>query len=146
MKGDNVTMQQTGIVKEVRSDKSNRADVEIMRSTACGDSCASCGLCPGQKTCVTAINDVNAAAGDTVIITLSDKKVLGAAFLVYIVPLIMLITGYFISYTVFRTEIISIVSGFSLMAVTFPVIMIMDKAMKSHYTPQIISIISHDGL
>lgn len=142
MKGDSEAMQQTGIVKGLHHDRSNRADVEITRSTACGDNCASCGLCPGQKTLVTALNDANAAVGDTVIINLSDKKVLVAAFLVYIVPLIMLIIGYFISYAVSGTEIISIVSGFCLMAVTFPVIMLIDRAMKSHYTPRIIRIIT----
>ena len=72
-------MLQTGLVKETRT---SAAEVEITRSSACGESCASCGLCPGQTTRVFALNDANAAVGDTVVMEMSDKKVLGAAFLV----------------------------------------------------------------
>lgn len=137
-------MLQTGIVKELRG---KTADVAITRSSACGDSCASCGLCPGQTARVFAVNDLGAKAGDTVIIDMTDRKILGAAFLVYIVPIIMLIAGYFISYAIFGSEGLSILTGFIFLAVTFIVLMRIDRGLKRKYTPRIIEIKErgHDG-
>lgn len=147
-------MQQTGIVREIhggaRPHSGNNAiivtsaEVEITRSSACGESCASCGLCPGQTARIYAINDVNAKAGDTVIIDMSDKKVLGAAFLVYIVPLIMLIAGYFSGYALFKSDGIAILTGFIFMAVTFILLMRTDRKLKRRYTPHIISIVNKE--
>lgn len=138
-------MLQTGIVKEIKSTKNTapHASIEIIRSSACGENCSSCGLCPGKAAIVEAINEKGAAVGDTVIIQMSDKKVLGAAFLVYIVPLIMLIIGYFIGYAVFNTESASIITGLCLMAVTFAIITLVDKKIKLRYTPHIVSVMEH---
>ncbi|MBQ6558086.1 MAG: SoxR reducing system RseC family protein [Clostridia bacterium] len=130
-------MYQKGIIKKTVK---NIADVEIQRSTACGESCASCGLCPGQTAVVKADNAIGAKSGDTVIIDMADQKVLGAAFLVYIVPVVVLIIGYFIGYAIFKTEIYGAVTGFILMAVTFVIIMMFDKRLKNKYTPRIVSI------
>ena len=134
-------MQQTGIVQKLQR---NIAEVKIMRSSSCGESCASCGLCPGREAKVFAINDINAAVGDTVIIDMADGKVLGAAFLVYIVPLIMLIIGYFSGYTVFNSEVLGIIMGFLFMAATFIVIISIDRKIKRKYTPRIVSIVNKE--
>lgn len=134
-------MQQTGIVKET---KHGVASVMITRSSACGESCASCGLCPGQTAVVEAQNGVNAAAGDTVIIDMPDKKVLGAAFLVYIVPLIFLIAGYFLGGVIFKTEAMSIVSGLFLMALSFLIIAASDRKIKKHCTHRIERIVTEE--
>lgn len=158
-------MQQTGIVRKTHCSVQNvpakqsgaeiiydfsrngidAAEVEITRSTACGESCASCGLCPGRTAKVVAINEIGAKSGDTVIIDMSDKKVLGAAFLVYIVPLIMLIIGYCLSYPIFRSEGISILTGFILMAVTFIVLMRADRKLRRKYIPRIVKIIDMEA-
>ena len=150
-------MLQTGIVKKLHhsGERLNdaakgktyytTADVEITRSSACGESCASCKLCPGQTAVVEAINGINADTGDTVIIDMADKKVIGAAFLVYIVPLVMLIAGYFLGSAVFNGETAGIITGFLFMAVTFALVIRVDKKVKSKYTPHIVCIISPDG-
>ena len=139
IKGEN--MQQTGIVQKLQH---NIAEVKITRSSACGESCASCGLCPGREAKVFAINDINAAVGDTVIINMADGKVLGAAFLVYIVPLIMLIIGYFSGHAVFNSEALGIIMGFLFMAATFIVIIRIDRKIKRKYTPRIVSIVNKE--
>lgn len=120
------------------------AEVEITRSSSCGDNCASCGLCPGQTSRVFAINDANAAVGDEVMIEMSDKKVLGAAFLVYIVPIITLIIGYFISHAIFNSEALAILTGFLFMVITLIVIMRIDRKNKRRYTPRIVRVITED--
>lgn len=135
-------MLQTGVIEKLHYN--NIAEVKITRSSACGDNCASCGLCPGQSSIINAINDINASVGDTVVITMSDKKVLGAAFLVYIVPLIMLIAGYFIGAAVFDKESPRILTGFFMMATSFAVITYIDKKIKRSYTPHISHIINID--
>ena len=136
-------MLQNGIVKQITK---KMADVEIQRGTACGESCASCGLCPGQTTVISAANDAGAAVGDKVIIDLADKKVLGAAFLVYIVPLIALFAGYFLCYAVTKNELLSALCGFLLLAVTFGIIILCDRKLKKRYTPKIVRILNNEGI
>lgn len=131
-------MIQNGIVIKI---KKNMAQTEIMRSTACGDNCASCGLCPAKSMTVLAENTIGAAEGDAVLISMSDKKVLGTAFMVYIIPVIMLITCYAAGSKVFNTEPGAICSGFGLMATAFLVIMLIDRKSKKRYVPKIIKII-----
>lgn len=117
------------------------AEVEIIRSSACGENCSSCGLCPGMTARIYAVNDINAAVGDEVIINMSDKNVLGAAFLVYIVPLITLIIGYFLGYTVFGSDGFAVLTGFILMAITFILLICTDRKLKRKYTPHIVRIV-----
>lgn len=132
-------MLQTGIVKKLNS---SEAEVEITRSSACGENCASCGLCPGQTARVFAINDINACVGDRVSIEMSDKNVLGAAFLVYIVPIIALITGYLLSDTIFKNEPLGVLTGIIFMAVSFIIIIRIDRKSKRKFTPRIVQIIT----
>ena len=131
-------MLQRGIVTGI-SGKS--AEIEITRSSSCGESCASCGLCPGLTARVSASNDIGAALGDTVTIDMADKKILGAAALVYIVPVAVLIIGYFIAYAISHSELISAAAGFVFMALTFAVLILSDKRLKRRYTPRITRII-----
>lgn len=130
-------MLQTGIVKKVSG---SAAEIEITRSSACGENCASCGLCPGRTASVEASNIIGAKIGDMVVIDMADKKVLGAAFLVYIVPVIILIMGYFAGETIFGSETSGIITGFLLMAITFAAMIFTDKKRKSKYTPRIVEI------
>lgn len=135
-------MIQRGIVTGI-SEKT--AEIEITRSSSCGESCASCGLCPGLTAKVSASNDIGAALGDTVTIDMADKKILGAAALVYIVPLAVLIIGYFIAYAICHSELISAAAGFLLMALTFVVLILSDKRLKRRYTPRITKIIPNEN-
>ncbi len=137
-------MIQTGIVKEISK---NTAQVEIKRSSACGESCASCGLCPGQRAIVNAANTMGVHVGDTVMIDMADKRVLSAAFLVYIVPIIAIIAGYFTGEAVFGGEEYAILAGFVFFAAAFAVIICTDKRRKEKYTPRIVEIkeSEHDG-
>lgn len=135
-------MLQTGIVKKLNT---HTAEVEIVRSSACGDSCASCGLCAGQNAVVEAENTIGAKAGDTVVMDMADKKVLYAAFLVYIVPIIALIAGYFAGAALFNGEAAGVAAGFIAMALAFSVIILTDRRRKKRYTPSIVKIINGDG-
>jgi sigma-E factor negative regulatory protein RseC len=135
-------MLQTGIVQDKNK---NIAHVKITRSSACGDSCASCNLCSGNTITIEAENSVHALAGDTVFLDMADKKVLGAAFLVYIVPLFSLRIGFCIGFAAFGSENRAILCGFLLFALTFAVIIAVDKKIKKGYIPKIVEIIASDN-
>lgn len=79
----------------VESLKGQNAVVNLTRSTACGD----CGACQmGKENLdrqVEALNLVGAKVGDFVTMEMEDGKVLKAAFLVYIIPLIVLVACIF---------------------------------------------------
>ena len=79
----------------VDSLKGQNAIVNLTRSTACGD----CGACQmGKENLdrqVEAYNPVGAKVGDFVTKEMEDGKVLKAAFMVYIIPLVILVGGIF---------------------------------------------------
>jgi len=86
-------MQEEGRVVEVRG---GLALVEAVQS----DACASCGardachaLGGDRQRVVRALNPVGAAVGDRVLMTMPRRAVLGASFLVYMVPVLALLVG-----------------------------------------------------
>ena len=131
-------MEQTGIVEECID---GMAKVKITRSSACGDSCASCGMCPGKETVIEAKNDCGAVKGDTVVLNMSSGRVLNAAFLAYIVPVILLVAGCIGGDYIFKSENMGILSGFALMIVSFIAMHMLDKRLKSRYSPIISGIV-----
>ena len=80
-------MTRTGVIRELCGD--GYARVEIAMRTACGHSCEDCGGCaPGSRELVIrARNPLEAGPGETVAVTAGSGKVLGAAALVYVLPL-----------------------------------------------------------
>lgn len=79
-------MEQIGTVKSVIG---NTAEVKVHRVSACGENCAHCkGGCTPTDIVAKAENRALAAVGDTVKIESDTGKVILAAFLVYMVPLL----------------------------------------------------------
>ncbi len=86
-------MQEEGQVVEVRG---GVALVEAVQN----DACASCGarnachaLGGERRRVVRALNPVGAAVGDRVLMSMPRRAVLGASFLVYMVPVLALLAG-----------------------------------------------------
>lgn len=75
------------------------ARVTVERQSACGHDCSQCGGACGEssKLSVTAKNSIHAAAGDSVTIETATSGVIGAAALVYLVPIAMCLAAYFIA-------------------------------------------------
>ena len=71
------------------------AGIEYTRTSACGHDCTSCGVCRVEKSTAIAKNTPNAQPGDLVVVHTPSGFVLLAAFIVYIVPLLLFFTGYF---------------------------------------------------
>ena len=128
-------------IGKVIKEENGIAVVEITRKSACGENCASCGAhCADRAHTAEAINEIGAVCGDTVRVILPGKKLLSAAFLVYILPLFAFLLGYLVSEAASADELYKIISGFLAMCICFAILKIYDGKMKKKYMPRIISL------
>lgn len=78
------------------------AQVKVRRASACASAhnCGSCDHCSMMENApeivVDAENSCGAQVGDTVIVESSTGKILGAATLLYLVPVLLFFLGYFL--------------------------------------------------
>ena len=86
------------------------AEVVVTRGTACGSNCGNCIFQSELKT--PANNLIDAQPGQRVIIQSKSSKIFGAALLVYILPIVMILLGYFIAYSAGASEGICILASF----------------------------------
>ena len=91
----------------------NLAEIEVMRQSACGDSCASCSGCnkPNYTAKAVAKNPKNAQVGDVVNVRGSAGFVLKGASFVYILPLILFFIFYLATNAITQVEGVSIALG-----------------------------------
>lgn len=121
-------MKETGVVESVSN---GYAVITIVRKSACGDSCKNCsGGCALTKNKITVQNDIGVKCGDRVYVETLSSKVLGAAFIVYILPLILFFVGYFVTDAVTKSNILPVVVGGVLFAVVFLILHVIDKKNK----------------
>ena len=86
-------MTQNGVVTKLL-DK-NRAEVAVERGTACGGHCDGCETCVyAARLVIAAENVVCAQPGDRVVLESGTRGIMGAAFLVYMLPLALFFAGY----------------------------------------------------
>ena len=73
------------------------AEISVPRKTACGHDCEECAGCgmTGAAIKARAKNDPNAQPGEKVVVESSTKKLLGVVALVYVLPVIGFLLGYF---------------------------------------------------
>lgn len=97
-------MTQSAVVKRILAD--GKAEVLVNRGTACGGNCGSCGgTCSFQnKLTVTCVNLIGARVGDKVTIASQTKRILGAAALVYLLPVASFFLFYFLGTLWFSAE------------------------------------------
>lgn len=86
-------MTQNGVVTGLLDQ--GRALVSVERSTACGGNCGGCEACVfDSKLLVEAENAICARPGERVVLESETKRVLGAALLVYMLPVALFFIGY----------------------------------------------------
>lgn len=88
-------MTQTATVTALPAVPGGQVELTIVRQTACGHSCDGCGRCAGKakELVIQAGSDIPVALGDQVEVY-SDNRVLGAAALVYGLPVVLFLLGY----------------------------------------------------
>ena len=86
-------MTQDAIVVKILPDA--MAEVVVARATACGGNCGSCESCMFQTELrAEARNLIQAKPGQRVTISSKSSRIFGAAFLVYVMPLLFFLLGY----------------------------------------------------
>ena len=71
------------------------AEVAVARTTACGGNCPSCESCFFQNEIkTTARNRIQARPGQRVVIATQSKAIFGAATLVYLMPIVLMLLSY----------------------------------------------------
>lgn len=137
-------MHEIGIIVE---ENGKYAKAAVLRRSACGENCASCkGGCTPAETVLNVKNTIGAKKGDRVMLELPDKKALGAAAIVYLLPLAALFAGSAAAYALDLGEGICALSGAAAMGICF-LIMYISIGRKSHcFEVEISKIIHHaDG-
>lgn len=74
-------------------------EISVPRKSACGHDCEECAGCgmTGAAIHAKARDDVGAQPGDKVVVESSTKKLLGAVVMVYVLPVIFFLLGYFLT-------------------------------------------------
>ncbi len=86
-------MTQDAVVTRLLPD--GMAEVAVARTTACGGNCPSCESCIFQSEIKTlARNRIEARPGQRVVIATQSKAIFGAAALVYLMPVVLMILSY----------------------------------------------------
>ena len=91
-------MTQTATVRRIVS--STKAEIAVLRASACGHDCADCGGCKmDQRPQVMALaeNTAGAETGDTVVVESATSRVLGIAAVVYLLPFVLFFVLYFLA-------------------------------------------------
>jgi sigma-E factor negative regulatory protein RseC len=89
------------------------AEVVVTRASACGSNCGSCESCIFQSELkAIAKNKINARPGQKVLIESKNTAVFSAALMVYIMPLVLFLIGYFVSYALGASTGICILVSF----------------------------------
>lgn len=88
-------MTQTATVTALPAAPGGMVELTVTRQTACGHSCDGCGRCAGKAPdlVIRAGSDIPVSLGDKVEVY-SDNRVLGAAALVYGLPVALFLLGY----------------------------------------------------
>ncbi len=114
-------MKKNGIVESVDG---SRVAIKITRDSSCGENCAMCNVCPGKDMTINILTEQNFSKGDKVKIETKAKDVLLSAFLIYILPIILLIVGYAIA---------TLYIGLALMIISFVILLFADKKINTNY-------------
>ena len=101
----------------VRSVSGETAQVQYHRPTACHGNCSKCAggcgaMAAQEEIVVTAQNLIGAKVGDTVYIEGETKKVAWAILLVYVIPVVLFLIGYFLGQQWDRGNLIGILGFF----------------------------------
>ncbi|EOD00650.1 SoxR reducing system RseC family protein [Caldisalinibacter kiritimatiensis] len=127
-------MEQVGFVSKVEG---NKATVIVRRVTSCGDSCSTCsGSCSVPGLTVDIDNTIGAKKGDYVEVRTRTKTILKSAFLVYIIPLVLMVVGIALGIYVFKGlgfdnyESIGLLTGLVALGISYVILRIVDNKIK----------------
>lgn len=88
-------MIQIATVEKILDD--TYAEISVPRKSACGHDCEECAGCgvSGMAVYARAKNPIQATLGQKVVVESNTNNMLGIIALVYLVPIVLFLTGYF---------------------------------------------------
>ena len=111
------------------------AEVVVARTTACGSNCGNCESCIFQNELKTlARNRIEARPGQKVVIESKTSTVFGAAALVYVMPVLLFLLGYFLAYSLGASEGLCVAVSFLALFVS-AVVLIYSQKMRKNKNP-----------
>lgn len=126
-------MTQDAIV--VKCLPNDMAEVVVTRTTACGSNCGNCESCIFQSELKTpARNLIGAKPGQRVVIESQSSKVYGAIILVYIMPILLALAGYFAVYALGGSEGLCILGTF-IGLILGAIIIVLSQRLKKNKKP-----------
>lgn len=125
-------MTQTAVVTEVTG---NKARIRVKRVSACAHDCERCGggcseMMKSAPVCVLAKNPLGAVPGDKVVVASDTGSILGAAALVYLLPILFFFIGYFAAKAAGAAENNALLAGGGCCALSAVVIAFAERRMK----------------
>ncbi len=138
-------IEEIGTVEKLEGDF---AIISIERGSMCGN-CPSKNLCHpfsdgDNKFKITAINKINAKIGDKVLLKINDKNFLKASFIVYGIPIAVLLIFSIIGKLLFKKDIFSFIAGISGMLISYFGIKYYDKEKGEKFKPEIVELINEN--
>lgn len=111
----------------------NRAEISVLRQSACGGNCAGCSGCGSSAVpiLVEAVNLIQARPRQKVIVESSTRKTLGIAVMVYLVPIILFLTGYLIASALTDRVAVQYTFGGLLFLAGFAMAIVYDRKQKN---------------
>ena len=90
-------MTQVATVEKILRD--GYVQISVPRKSACGHDCEECAGCgmTGASVYAEARDPVGVRPGDKVVVESSTKKIFGVVALVYVLPVVLFLLGYFLS-------------------------------------------------
>ena len=123
-------MTQIATVEKILSD--GYAEISVPRKSACGHDCEECAGCgmTGAAIYARAKNLPNAQPGQKVVVESSTGKLLGVVAVVYVLPVVFFLLGYFLS--VGLAESVRYVIAIAAAALALIPIVLYDRYAKRH--------------
>ena len=123
-------MTQNGVVTKLLPNQ--MAEVAVARTTACGGNCPSCESCIFQSEIKTlAKNSIQARPGQRVVIATQSRKIFGAAALVYLMPIALMLLAYALAYALGAGEGLCVLASFAALLVS-AVILVLSQRIKKN--------------
>lgn len=110
----------------------NMAEVAVARTTACGGNCPSCESCIFQSELKTlARNRIQARPGQKVVIATRSKEIFGAAALVYLMPIVLMLLSYAVAAALGAGEGLRVLVSFLAVLVSAGILVLSQRAQKN---------------
>ena len=123
-------MTQDAVVTRLLPNK--MAEVAVARTTACGGNCPSCESCIFQSELKTlARNRIQARPGQKVVIATRSKEIFGAAALVYLMPIVLMLLSYAVAAALGAGEGLRVLVSFLAVLVSAGILVLSQRAQKN---------------